>query len=88
MTKNDICLNCNCNCIDIDDTWTQCPECKKKYVRSWISEDEYSFAYPSASTIERAWNPILGASTVEQIKELQEEGYATPRGLFGFGRNW
>lgn len=84
MKKNDICLRCNCNCIDVDDTWIQCPECGERYVRSSVGVDEYSFAYPSASIINRAYNPIWGASTTEHIKELREEGYGFP---CMFGRN-
>ena len=88
MRKNDICLSCNCNCIDVDDIWIQCPECNKRYVRSSVNEDEYASACPSASIISRAYNPIMGASTVDQIKELREEGYSAVGSDIFFGRRW
>ncbi len=81
--KNDICLECNVNCIDVDTIWIQCPQCGTEYVRSTVSVHEYSIAYPSASTIPRAYNPVWGASTFGQIKELMGEGY--PNIL---GRRW
>jgi hypothetical protein len=75
LMKNDICLKCNINCIDVDDVWIQCPECNKKYVRSTVSDYEYSYVCPGASMVDCAYNPIWGASSLEQIKELTDEGY-------------
>ena len=63
--------------------WIRCPECDKKYIRSTVPDYEYSIAYPSASVIPRAYNPIYGASSVNQIKELTDEGYSYP-----LGRKW
>ena len=82
--KNDICLNCNINCIDVDDMWIRCSQCDKRYVRSTVLEEDYAVKYPSASTIPRAYNPIWGASAMDQIQELVDEGY--PNILLG--RKW
>ena len=76
--KNDICTTCMVNCVDVDNRLIRCPVCRIDYVRASVSD----FEYPSASFIPRAWNPIMGASSVDQIQKLLAKGYEPIRRFF------